>query len=790
MASVLRARSLLLAGLLLSLATFLSALNTGADRVQVQLRSAAQERATALQSELDSIAELLAAFAAFFAASNLVEPEEFDTFAAGLDWRRPGLENLGWAPRVSARERDAYERGESPYAAREIRAMGTEDQWQRAADAPEHYPLTLAADPLPGVPLGFDMSSEPQRKATIERALQTGQLAISPALDLGRIAGIERPRRHLAILPVKTAAEAGTRNPRDGVLAAVLDLRAMTDAVVSHHTVAGQDVYLVDLGTDREGPQLIHFRPSRDRERAIVPLSLEQLAASDSVAIRLSVAGREWVLHSVAIRPVLLSALWPALRLATIVLLGFAIAASFALGIERLRRRARHQRERDTQTIAELRQTDAVTGLPNRSRLIAQIDAASGEHRAVLVINLRRFHRITEMLDYDGGDQVLLAVARRIVATVPLRHFVARLPGDEFVVLCRNDDARRAHLERLALKLRRAIKEPLEIDQHWLRLDCVVAAAIARETDPLKSQDILARAALAMRLARGRGSEQAVVFDGDAGTDRLRRQLSMEGELREAIRKREVEVRFQPQFRTADLGLHGFEALVRWECLGETVTPPAIFHLAEEAGLLDALEDLILDEALALARRWRELRPSASGRVAVNMSADQFLRRDFVSRLLRQLQQSGLPGTCLEIELTESTLIEDIARTRESLGELRQAGVDCALDDFGTGFSALNHLRLLPVQWLKIDRSFVADLGTDQGNTAIVRATVEMARAMAVYTLAEGVESTAQLEQLRALGCDAVQGFLFSPAVPGERALRFLDGYRMTSATAVHSQAG
>ena len=176
-------------------------------------------------------------------------------------------------------------------------------------------------------------------------------------------------------------------------------------------------------------------------------------------------------------------------------------------------------------------------------------------------------------------------------------------------------------------------------------------------------------------------------------------------------------------------------------------------------------------------------RPRQNGRVAVNMSADQFARPDFVPRILRALERHHAQGSWLELELTESALVEDIDHTRATLHQLHEAGIHTSLDDFGTGFSSLSHLKLLPVQWLKIDRSFVTNIARDHGDAAIVKATIGMARSMNVRILAEGVESTEQLAHLQAFGCDAVQGFLFSPAVSAVDARAFYDGFRIEPAS-------
>ncbi len=777
-------RGFFLAGILLGGVTFAFRLNTESSRIRADLRNTSTERSTAIQAQILAVQDLMNAFSAFLLSSERVYPEEFSSFAEHLAWRRPGVDNIGWVPRVTAAARTEYENGMG--VTRKILSFEGEGKLLPAAEAPEYFPLTYVSlnDPTQKIPLGFDLASEPMRREAIRAALMSGRFTVSSLVPVNNREQALDGRRAIALLPIIDNRIADSGEPStpqiSGFIAAVMNIPELVESILENGEVSGQDLYLVDRNSDAEGtPELIHFHPSRSRPDTFSPLSASQLRRTQALAAQIMVAGREWALYSVAVRSPWSLAWMPALREPLAVLTLFFVAALLTRGMDRLRQRVLQRQARDSNTIDRLRLFDPVTGLPNRASALVELESLMHERRSVLMINIRRFRHVLETVGYAGGDEVLKIIARRLNALISQDHFLARLDGDEFVILSADAQAIRFDQERMALRVRRALQETIDIDENSLHLQCSISGAIAERGALSDGADLLTRAALAMRAAKRKSIDNALVLDSDADAVSLRRQLSIEAALRTAIEQRIVTVKFQPQFTAGSLKLHGFEALVRWQHDHRAVPPPEIFMIAEEAGLLQPLDELIIDASLQQAAHWRMARPGKNGRIAVNMSADQFARPDFVPRILRALERHHAQGSWLELELTESALVEDIDHTRATLHQLNEAGIHTSLDDFGTGFSSLSHLKLLPVQWLKIDRSFVTNIARDRGDAAIVKATIGMARSMNVRILAEGVESTEQLAHLQAFGCDAVQGFLFSPAVSAVDARAFYDGFHV-----------
>ncbi len=777
-------RNLLLAGILLAFASFAIQLDAESSRIQTELRHISAHRSTEIQSKIISVHHLMNAFAAFLVSSETVYSDEFASFAEHLAWRRPGVEKIGWIPRVPASARAEYEAGIGK--GHGILSFSRAGELGPADAAPEYFPLTYVSsrDPSENIPLGLDAGSEPTRRAAIRSAMSTGRFTISALVPMHNSEYPHGGRRTIAFLPVVKEMVAGA-DPATvqimGFITAVINIPELVEGVLSEDDISGQDVYLVDRSTDAEGPpELIHFHPSRKRDKPASPLSIKQLWQTQAPAAQIIFAGREWALYSLGVRSPWSLAWLPAGRAPLLILVLFLSAALLARGMDRLRRRLLQNQARDSSTIDRLRLFDPVTDLPNRASLLVELESLMLERRSVLMINIRRFRSVVETVGYAGGDQVLKIIAQRLNVLISQDHFLARLDGDEFVIVSVDKQALRFDLERLALRVRRALHEAIDIDQNRFHLQCSISGATAEHGARSDGVDLLTRAALAMRAAKRKSIDNVLVLDSDSDAVSLRRQLSIESALRKAIEQRTVEVKFQPQFVVGSLALHGFEALIRWQHEGRAVSPPDILMIAEEAGLLQPLDDLIIDASLEQAAHWRNARPRQRGRVAVNMSADQFARPDFVPTILRALERHNAQGNWLELEMTESALIEDIDHTRETLHRLHEADIHTSLDDFGTGFSSLSHLKRLPVQWLKIDRSFVTNLARDRGDAAIVKATIGMARSMNVRILAEGVENAEQLSYLQAFGCDAVQGFLFSPAVSAAESRSFYDGFGKT----------
>jgi diguanylate cyclase (GGDEF)-like protein len=408
--------------------------------------------------------------------------------------------------------------------------------------------------------------------------------------------------------------------------------------------------------------------------------------------------------------------------------------------------------------IAHLAYHDALTGLANRrafqDRLAASYEA--GGEFSLLVIDLDRFKFVNDTFGHGVGDQLLHAVADRLRELTRDTMFLARLGGDEIAIIL-DEGADRA-LD-IATRVTEAIRQPFDLGDVTVVVGCSVglcAVSQATNADSLMQQADLALYE-AKRSARGR----AVPYSAgmiEAASERNR----LEADLRLAIRDEQFHLAYQPIQNLANDRIVGYEALIRWKHPERgNVSPVNFIGLAEETGLIIEIGRWVLSEACRQAAGW----PSHQ-HVAVNVSAIQFRSPSLLAHVSRALADSGLPPHRLEIELTETALVEDGAQIAHCLHALRALGVTIAMDDFGTGYSSLAHLRDLPLDRIKIDRSFVAHARDDKHSLAVVRAVTQMGRDMGIETLAEGVETTDQLALLRELGCGAVQGYLIGRPEP------------------------
>ncbi|EDY45592.2 diguanylate cyclase/phosphodiesterase [Streptomyces sp. SPB074] len=423
---------------------------------------------------------------------------------------------------------------------------------------------------------------------------------------------------------------------------------------------------------------------------------------------------------------------------------------------------------------AEEQLRDPLTGLPNRQWLLERIwtalDAAErqGGRIALLLIDLDRFRSVNDTLGHLAGDRLLLQVAERLRVSLPREAEAARLGGDEFAILLPATDSTTA-AQRLARRLVGELGSPLDLDGLTLVLEASAGVAVFPD-HALDAEGLLRRADVAMYQAkRDRTGVEVYESKRDSNTpDRL----GLLGDLRRALDTGDVELHYQPKVRF-DGEVAGLEALVRWVHPERGKVPPDEFiAIAESSGLMPYLTEYVLETALGQVARWR-----AQGLfvpVAVNVSPRDVHTPGFAGAVAGRLARHGVPPGALQLEITEHVLLEDPQRAADTLAGLTGHGVKMSLDDFGTGYSSLVHLRRLPVSELKIDRSFVARLAIDTEDAEIVRCTVDLAHSLGLVVVAEGVEDDETWERLRDLGCDAVQGWLVSAAMPPEETTAWL----------------
>ena len=410
--------------------------------------------------------------------------------------------------------------------------------------------------------------------------------------------------------------------------------------------------------------------------------------------------------------------------------------------------------------------TDALTGLPNRRHIGDALELALAHAQrdragfALLLLDLDRFKQINDSLGNDVGDRVLLEVAERAKTCLRQGDVLARVGGDQFALLVHRADQRAA--EAAAARSLDAIGRPYAVEGSQFTLTCSIGIALY-PSDGSDGNELMRHAETAMHRAK-QGGRAAFRFHQPSHDADLRARMRLDHAMRQALTAQRFRLAYQPQVQMDGDAIVGAEALARWRDpeLGE-VAPAQFIAVAEESGFIIALGDWVLAQAVRQAAVWRG--KGMPLKVAVNVSALQFQQADFVDRVAAALHEADLPGGLLELELTESILVRDASEALQRLHALAQLGVKLAIDDFGTGYSSLAYLKRFPIEKLKIDRSFIRGTPADDSDVAIVRAVIQLARAMNLKVNAEGVENVAQRNFLAEEGCDEMQGFLVSPAL-------------------------
>ncbi len=422
---------------------------------------------------------------------------------------------------------------------------------------------------------------------------------------------------------------------------------------------------------------------------------------------------------------------------------------------------------------------DGLTGLPNRVLLRDRFEHAlamaerSRSRVAMLFLDLDNFKRVNDTLGHAAGDQLLLQVVTRLSDCTRESDTISRQGGDEFILLL-NDIPDPEIVERIASKILVKLAEPVEINGHELNAACSIGVALYPD-DGSSFDTLLQKADAAMYNAKGAGRNTYHFFD-----EQMNRQahehLLLQNRLNRALFQAEFHLHYQPQLEIDSGRVVGVEALLRWRNpdLGE-VAPARFIPVAEDCGLIVSIGAWVMEEACRQAQALRQA-DGAELTMSVNLSALQFRRAGLVETVAGALERSGLPPHLLELELTESVLLQDVENTLDTVRRLKALGVRLSVDDFGTGYSSLSYLKRFAVDRLKIDRSFVRDVTTDPDDAAIVRAVIQLARSLRLGIVAEGVETEAQLAFLREEGCQAVQGYLFSRPLASPDLKAFLRG--------------
>jgi diguanylate cyclase (GGDEF)-like protein len=424
---------------------------------------------------------------------------------------------------------------------------------------------------------------------------------------------------------------------------------------------------------------------------------------------------------------------------------------------------------------------DALTGLPNRilfldrlGHAIAHTRRRSDDPFSVLFLDLDHFKVVNDSLGHTFGDQMLVSIGHRLKACVRMSDTVARLGGDEFVILLENTLDLEA-VKSVAARIQDELALPFNLDGHRLFISAsigIVPSVSGYDTPA----DVLRDADIAMYQAKSLGKARFELFDTTLRAQAINR-LELEGDLRRALEHQEFRLHYQPILSLTANRVIGFEALCRWIHPARGLLPPSDFiPIAEETGLIVNLGRWVMQESCAQIKKWQAMYPQETPlTINVNISGKQFIQPDFVEQIEHALLTSGLSPTRFRLARTETVLFANAAEAAVVFNRLCDLGVQLQIDDFGTGYSALGYLQHYPVHTIKIDRSFVQEIGSSAKNTDLVHTMVTMAQDLGMEAIAEGVETEAQLQELKNFGCKFAQGYLLSVPLDGPSLERFMD---------------
>ncbi|MEQ1550432.1 bifunctional diguanylate cyclase/phosphodiesterase [Sphingorhabdus sp.] len=428
---------------------------------------------------------------------------------------------------------------------------------------------------------------------------------------------------------------------------------------------------------------------------------------------------------------------------------------------------------------------DSLTGFANRigfeeriADAVDEMQRAGGDKKfALIMFDLARFSRINESVGVLAGDELIITVAKRLTSRLRSSEIIGRLGGNEFALFAPVDDLRGA--EAIASRVVKAFDDPCKLSNLEIQIDCAVAAAMGDSTtdDPM---DVLRHSQIALK--RAKQSKKFELFSADK-LDRALHRFSLETDLRRALERDQLELHYQPLIDLESGQLNGFEALARWNhpTLG-MVSPLDFIPVAEESGLIVPLGRWALEKAAKTIAQWEgDMGDDLPIKVSVNLSAVQLLRDDVPKAVEHAIRSAGIDGNRLTLELTESAFVDDPDGARRVLEALKALNTNLAMDDFGTGYSNLAYLQKLPIDVLKIDRSFVSDMLANRDNRAIVSTILSLASALGMKTTAEGIECAAVSAELKGLGCTNGQGYYFARPLTSEAAYSFLSSRNATS---------
>jgi diguanylate cyclase (GGDEF)-like protein len=725
-----------------------------------------------LQNGINEYQSRLVALRTLFESANEeITRSEFEVFSGRLFEDHPGILRVGWLPRINRKERADYEAAAANdgVVGYQIKSFDVNSAVSAAPQSNEYCPIFFSTEPKTSVVYGLDYSTEPMRWATLGRARDNDAVAALPTklvYDLkGGTHGV------LVTVPVYVKGTSRTTIPDRrrnlaGYVVGIFDLTQLLQSIriaTAASSAIAINAYPPDLGRSA-GPQ---YRSVPDYSSAPqTPRTMKAFATGPRWSGALRIGDANWEVQAIPAAGGRLTARYDR---ALIVLAAGLIITMFVVVYLGLASRNARQIELANQRVLELARIDTLTGLPNRAVFLEQLEAAvdvrarpRGDTFSVLMLDLDRFKNVNDSLGHAAGDVLLREVANRLRSALRDTDLLARLGGDEFAIIQTGCDDQRTGSIDLAARICKRIAEPFQLLGRQVEVGTSIGIAMVPEHGSDREQ-LLKKADLALYRSKSAGRNCFTVYDVAMSAE-LEARNTLEGDLRDAIARCQFEVHYQPFFDVQTGRRQGLEALVRWRHPTRGLVPPDQFiPLAEETGLVVPLGEWVLRRACDDATSWPD-----DIKVAVNMSPVQLKQPDLFDVIQSALRNSGLPPARLELEVTESVLLERAVENYAFMQKLKSIGVSLALDDFGTGYSSLSSLTAFPFDKIKIDKSFIGNLTKRQKSSAIISSIVTLARGLDISVTAEGVETGEQLESLRTLGVNFAQGYLLGRAVPIE----------------------
>jgi diguanylate cyclase (GGDEF)-like protein len=805
-------------GTLLSVLAFVAVSNWEERLADLKLQQLAKNDQQTLSSDLQYATDVLYTLRAYYNTSDhAVSRAEFQAFAKDLRGRLVGMRNTGWALRVTRAERDGFERAvrAEGFPNFEIWERDAQGHRVRAGDRAEYLPI-LYPDPVEYTAqiLGFDIASEPIRADAVRRARSSGQPAATPVIDLITKA---EPDGFMTFIPVYRSRPAGEDTGPTGFMYGVFATAPMIENILEAKGLsAGLDIYFFNPAAPA-GKRRIYWHASganvgaQAGARAGAPAGPPPIPGEEALLAgahwtgTIRVADQEWGaifspsagLAAEAGRWQSATALVVGSTITGLIVAYLLISLRRTLRLEQLTQslhEATGELRRESEKSAHLARTDSLTGLANRTTFAEEIDRAfaaakrTGEPFAVISLDLDHFKDVNDTLGHSSGDRLLQTAAARLAAAAGDGDVIARLGGDEFAILTRQA-ADRAALDRLAQRIVDALAASYDLDGNQVHISASLGIS-PFAMDAASPEHMLIQADLALYRAKQDGRNN-FRFHSTALDRDIHERVAITEELRGAIEAGELELYYQPQVEVPSGRIVGLEALVRWNHPSRGLVLPGTFiAIAEKTGTIYALEQWVLHEVCRQIKRW-QAEGLAPPRVAINVSGARFKGGGALDQDLREtLARHAVDPGAIEVELTEMALVETTQANSDIIRRVHALGVSVAIDDFGTGYSSLEYLRSYRVDRLKIAQQFMSEVANGSGDTAIVRATLMLARELGIEAVAEGVETAEQLAFLMSAGCHCVQGYYFGRPVPAPDTAALLRAGVITREPAARPAAG